>query len=322
MRKPKEENRPLFSILCAFGACFFFSLNDVTMKMFSGKYPLYELTFFRSIVALTICLAIIIPLEGGYSNLRTNRPLLHFIRGSSVVVANVAFFSGIAVLPLAEATAIFFVSPLLITFLAAVFLGEKVGWFRWSALVVGLAGVMLIVKPFGIAFRWETIFPLTAALSYSLLQTLTRKIGPTEKASTMAFYIQVSFMTYMGILVFILHNGRFDIIDHPAFQFLTKAWVWPTGLDWMFIVFIGITNAFGGYLISQAYRLSVAGLVSPFEYSSLVLSVFWGIVIWGEYLNILTALGIVIILVSGIIIAIREYIRNINPSIKKALDRR
>ena len=124
MRKPEEENRPLFSILCAFGACFFFSLNDVTMKMFSGKYPLYELTFFRSIVALTICLAIIIPLEGGYSNLRTNRPLLHFIRGSSVVVANIAFFSGIAVLPLAEATAIFFVSPLLITFFAAVFLGR------------------------------------------------------------------------------------------------------------------------------------------------------------------------------------------------------
>ena len=322
MLVPGVGNRPLISIFCAVGACFFFSLNDVMMKMFTGKYPLYELTFFRSIVALTICLAIIIPLEGGYSNLRTKKPLLHLIRGSSVVVANICFFSGIAVLPLAEVTAIFFISPLLITFFAAVFLKEEVGWFRWSALLLGLIGVLLIVKPFGISFRWETLLPLMAAFSYSLLQILTRKLGPTEKASTMAFYIQVSFLTYMGILVCILHNGRFDIIDHPAFQFLTKAWVWPTGIDWILIAFIGITNAFGCYLISQAYRLSVAGLVSPFEYSSLVLSVFWGIIFWGEYLTLLSALGIIIILVSGIIIAMREAVRNINPSIKKASFRR
>ena len=316
------NNKALISIFCAVGACFFFSLNDMMMKTFSGDYPIYELTLFRSIVALTICLVILIPLEGGYSNLKTNNPLLHFIRGSSVVIANLAFFSGIAVLPLAEATAIFFISPLLITFFAALFLKESVGYFRWSALLLGLIGVVLIVKPFNIAFRWETLLPLTAAFSYSLLQILTRKLGPREKASTMAFYIQVSFFIYMGILTLIFHNGQFDIFEHPSFKFLLKGWVWPSGIDWFLIAFVGVCNAFGGYLISQAYRLSVAGLVAPFEYSSLVLSVFWGIVIWGEYLNFLSAVGIIIILVSGIIIAIRESIQKINPSIQKASDRR
>ena len=126
----------------------------------------------------------------------------------------------------------------------------------------------------------------------------------------------------MSVLALVLHNGQFDIIDHPSFQFLLKAWVWPSDIDLVLISLIGICNAFGGYLISQAYRLSVAGIVAPFEYSSLVLSVFWGIIIWGEYLSVMSAVGITIILASGITITIRESIRRINPSVKKASDRR
>ena len=147
------------------------------MNAFSSTYPLYELTLFRSIVAILVCLFVFLPLEGGIKILKTKRPGIHLFRGSCVVVANIAFFEGIAVLPLAEATAIFFISPILITFFSIIFLKEKVGILRWSALIFGLLGVILVIKPFGASFRWEIIFPLTAALAYSSLQILTRYLG-------------------------------------------------------------------------------------------------------------------------------------------------
>ena len=124
-----------------------------------------------------------------HERIKTKNPGIHFFRGSCVVVANIAFFAGIAVLPLAEATAIFFISPILITFFSIIFLKEKVGILRWSALIFGLLGVILVIKPFGASFRWEIIFPFTAALAYSSLQILTRYLGVNEKAATMAFYI-------------------------------------------------------------------------------------------------------------------------------------
>ena len=292
------------------------------MKAFSSTYPLYELTLFRSIVAILVCLLVFIPLEGGIKILKTKNTGIHFFRGSCVVVANIAFFAGIAVLPLAEATAIFFISPILITFFSIIFLKEKVGILRWSALIFGLLGVILVIKPFGASFRWEIIFPLTAALAYSSLQILTRYLGINEKAATMAFYIQISFLTYMGLFSILFQNGSFDIINHPSLQFFFKGWVWPDKNDFIIIFFIGVFNAFGGYLISQAYRLSFAGLVAPFEYSALVFSIFWGIIILGEFLNLLSIIGIFIILTSGVLIAIRETLKDKPLSLKKIVDRR
>ena len=315
-------NKSLISIVCAITACFCFSLNDVMMKSFSTDYPIYELTFFRSMVAILVCLIVLVPLDGGIKILKTKNLMIHFFRGSCVVVANISFFAGIAVLPLAEATAIFFVSPLLITFFSIVFLKEKVGILRWSALLFGLLGVLLVVKPFGTTFRWEIIFPLTAALAYSSLQILTRYLGVNEKAATMAFYIQISFLTYMGIFSILFQNGNFDTINHPSFQFFFKGWVWPDKYDFITIFFIGVFNVFGGYLISQAYRLSFAGLVAPFEYSALVFSIFWGMIIFGEFLNLFSIIGIFTILLSGVFIAIRETIKDQPLSLKKIVDRR
>ena len=136
----------------------------------------------------------------------------------------------------------------------------------------------------------------------------------------MAFYIQISFMIYMGLFSFLFQDGSFDTVNHPSFQFFFKGWVWPDKNDFMIIFFIGVFNAFGGYLISQAYRLSFAGLVAPFEYSALVFSIFWGIIILDEFLNLLSIIGILIILVSGVLIAVRETIKDRPLSLKKILD--
>ena len=131
-----------------------------------------------------------------------------------------------------------------------------------------------------------------------------------------------AFDTEFVLAITFAPDGNFDIVNHPSFEFFFKGWVWPNKYDLLVICFIGVFNAFGGYLISQAYRLSFAGLVAPFEYSALVFSIFWGIIILGEFLNFLSIIGIFIILASGVLIAIRETIKDQPLSLKKIVDRR
>ncbi|MYH56796.1 MAG: DMT family transporter, partial [Boseongicola sp. SB0675_bin_26] len=167
------------SISCAILASVAFSLNDASVKWLSGDYPLHQLILMRSVVALLLTLSIVVPLEGGWSRLRTRRPVMHVLRGCCVVLANLAFFSGIAVIPLAEATAVFFVAPLLVTGFSALFLKERVGLRRWSALAVGFIGVLVIVQPGAVEFRWAMLLPILAAVGYATLHTMTRNMGLT-----------------------------------------------------------------------------------------------------------------------------------------------
>jgi drug/metabolite transporter (DMT)-like permease len=139
-------------ILCVLAAGATFSTSDMLIKTLSGDYPLHQIVLIRAIVALVIILGVFMPLEGGYNNLRSKRWRLHMFRGLCVVVANMAFFVGIAVLPLGEATAIFFVAPLFITALSVPFLGERVGVRRWISVAVGLIGVVIIMRP-GVPLR-------------------------------------------------------------------------------------------------------------------------------------------------------------------------
>ena len=123
------------------------SVNDMLIKFLSGGYPLHQMVFTRSAIGILFSLALV-RYEGGWHLLRTKRPGLHILRGLMIVTANMSFFTALAVLDLAETTAIFFISPLLITLLSIPFLGEKVGPYRIGAVVVGLIGVIIVTRPF------------------------------------------------------------------------------------------------------------------------------------------------------------------------------
>ena len=123
-------------IACAIGAGFFFSVNDVVIKFLSGDYPLHQVVLLRATIGMAVLLGLLAPLSGGFAQLKTRRLGAHLIRGLCVVFANMTFFLGLAVMPLADAVAIFFVSPLVITTFSVVFLGEAVGPRRWIAVVI------------------------------------------------------------------------------------------------------------------------------------------------------------------------------------------
>ncbi|MEP1210046.1 MAG: DMT family transporter [Rhizobiaceae bacterium] len=293
-------------IACAMVASTAFTLNDVGIKFLSGDYPLHQIVFFRTLVALALTLGVIIPLEGGFQLVKTRHLKMHLFRGLSVVCANMVFFMGLAALPLSEATAIFFISPLVITAFSVIFLAERVGLRRWIAVIAGLVGALVIIRPGTEAFQLAALLPALAAVAYATLHMLTRKIGRLEKASTMALYTHLTFLLVSSCVGLVAGDGTYATSIHPSIDFLTRPWVMPPTRDIWIMAGIGMASGTGGYFITQAYRTCEAALIAPFEYLALVLAIFWGVIIFSEWPDTWAWTGISMILGAGLFVIWRE----------------
>lgn len=305
------ENRQTLGIAIIVIGIFAISINDMLFKALSGDYPLHQLVFMRSAIGLTISL-MIVHFEGGWRILKTRRPGLHALRGLLIVAANMSYFAALAALPLAEATALFFAAPLFITLLSIPLLGEKVGVLRFSAVLIGFLGVVIMQRPWADTEtlsvpRLVLLLPLFAALTYALTQIMTRKLGVETKASALSAYIQTTFLVVSLIFFLVAGDGRFaQGHDNPSMQFLLRAWVWPKGNDWWVVLGLGLNAGIIGYCLSQAYRLADAATLAPFEYVGLPLAVFWGFVMFAELPAAEVWIGMALILGAGIFVFVRE----------------
>ena len=242
-------------------------------------------------------------------NLLSKRLGLHLFRGFGIVVANLCFFTALVTIPLAEVTAIFFIAPLLITSLSVFLIGEKVGMRSWIAVFVGLLGVMIMFRPGLGVFNPAYMLPLVAALAYSLVQITTRKMGETEKASIMVFYIQLNLAFFSSIMGLIFGDGNLADQSQPIIFYLFRAWIVPTWPDLMIMFGLGLFSGLGAYFMSQAYRISKAGIIAPFEYVAIPLSIFWSITIFGDWPDIVSWLGIVLIAGAGLYVVYSETVQ-------------
>jgi drug/metabolite transporter (DMT)-like permease len=218
-----------------------------------------------------------VPLNGTLSILNTQRIGLHVLRASFVVFANLCFFLGIAALPLADAVAIFFISPFLITIASVLFLGEVVGPRRWSAIVVGMIGVLIVLRPGTAAFQVASLLPMAAAFGYAGLHIMTRILRDSENAVSMTFYIQMVFIVVCILFGLFFGDGKFADQSNASMAFLFREWRVPASNDLPLMLILGIFASVGGYCISQAYRLGEAAIVAPVEYVAMPLSIAWGI---------------------------------------------
>ncbi len=286
--------------LCAAISVIFFSINDVAIKFLSGGYALHQVVLIRSVIGLILIMVLIAPLTDGWAIARTKRLKMHMLRGLCVVFANMTFFLGLAAMELADAVAIFFISPLVITVFSVIFLGETVGSRRWAAIAVGFVGVLIMMRPGTDAFQLASLLPLAAAFCYAGIHVITRRIGGTESAATMAFYIQIMFIIVCLAMGLAVGDGRFGDQSDPSLAFLLRAWDWPLPADYPVFLIIGTGIAIGGYLISQAYRVTEASFVAPFEYLALPMSVIWGMLFFDEYPVALDYIGMALILGAGL----------------------
>lgn len=286
------------------------SVNDVLIKGLSGAYPLHQIVGIRSAIALAITL-VILQFEGGWARLKTSTPGLHLMRGLLVVSANMTFYAAVAVLPLAQATALFFVAPLFITLLSIPILREKVGPVRLFAVLAGFSGVALMQVP-GSAVaadvpRVTYLLPVIAAFLYAMLQVLTRKLGATAPAAALAVYIQTTFLAVSMLFFLIAGSGRSaDGVESDSLVFLLRAWVWPAPGDIAVFAGLGLASGLVGYCLSAAYRLANASIIAPFEYLGLPLAILWGWIFFAEWPVLPTWIGSAIIIGAGLTVFLRE----------------
>jgi drug/metabolite transporter (DMT)-like permease len=292
-------------IFCLVTAVALLTISDSIVKLLSPSYALHEIMLFRALFAM-IFVIVIVQLEGGFVILKTRRPVLHFIRGSMLVLANMFFFLGLASLPIAETIALFYSAPLFICLLSQLVLAQRVSLYRWVAIFIGLVGVIVMLRPGTEIFKMAALLPIIAAFAYACMVIMTSKLGIQDKAGTMTFYIQLAFIVISSIVGLSVGDGRFYTPDSPTLGFLLRSWTLPNTDDMGLIAACGFFVAVGGYLMSQSYRIGQASLMAPFEYSSMPLALLLGYLVWGDWPDHYSMVGSVLIILSGIIIVVLE----------------
>lgn len=281
------------------------SINDTIIKLLSDAYALHQLVFIRAIISLLIIVPPILVRQGVVA-LRTTRPGIHALRGLLIVLANLTFFAGLASLPLAEASAVIFVSPVLITIFSHYFLGEQIGVWRWSAVVIGLIGMICVVQPFGARPELAFLWPLAAAVCYAGFTVTTRFLGRTEGIASLAIYSTGSFLVVSVAMGLLVGDGSFANTGNPNLEFLLRAWRWPDAANLGQIAAIGVLSAVIAVAMSAAYRAGEASFLAPFEYVNLPLVLLWGFLFFGDFPNVLALVGMALIASGGMIMIFRE----------------
>jgi len=178
-----------------------------------------------------------------------------------------------------------------------------------------------MLRPGAELFRLTSLLPVVAALMYAIMQMVTRKLGVMDKAGTLTFYIQISFILISSIMGVIVGDGGFNNHDNPTFDFLLRAWTWPTVDDLLLLGLCGFIVACGGYLMSQAYRIGQASVVAPFEYTSLPFALVIGYILWGDWPDWISFFGSILIISSGLLIVYFENRSTRKPLVEGSISR-
>jgi drug/metabolite transporter (DMT)-like permease len=299
------KSTSLVGVLFMCVGVFAFTFQDLIIKGISGTYPAHEIVFIRSFLALPFTL-LIAHFEHGLPRLATARIGAHMLRGAAFFLAYTTYYLGIAALPLAMAVAISFAAPLFITALAGPLLAEKVGKIRWFAVLLGFLGVLIVMRDGLGMLEWAVVLPAFSALCYALGQLHGRHIGATESASTMSVYVNVMFFVLSGLAGLIIGSGDFAQWSHPSLAFLLRAWTLPTLTDFLLMLACGVVATIGIYCLGQGYRLAEANLAATFEYTALPWAILWGFLFFSQLPGFSTVAGVALVVVAGVVIAIRE----------------
>eukprot|EP00903_Cladosiphon_okamuranus_P001482 g1480.t1 len=261
-------------------------INDAIAKTLTEGYSPIQILFLRNIIALPF--AILIALRfGGRGALITHRPVAHLLRGILWLIAATLFFTSFLYLGLAEATALIFVMPVFVTAISALVLREPTGWRRWLAVLIGFAGVLVIVRPGGETFQAASLLPVTTAFFYALLMLSARWVDPRESVWTMMLYLV----------------GAGAVLSALVMPFV---WVTPRLEDAALFLGLALFGTAGITLMTQAFRFAPAAVVAPFDYTALLWATLLGYMLWNEIPDAATYLGAAVIIASGIYIVWRE----------------
>jgi len=280
----------MFISVCAF------SLMDVIVK-WSDDYPVGQVLFFRGFFGI-IPILFLIPKDRYVDFYKTTRPMLHLKRCLAGLIALVAIFIALRNLPLATVVSISFAAPIFTTIFSIFMLNEKVGFYRWLAVIVGFVGIVIISEPGFSSLNFYYIYPIIFCLGLSYVAIAIRKLSSTEPVWLISFFFSFSIM----ILSF--------------FSFYQN-WILPSFIDLFLLAMIGILGGLANLWLSQSYKFSEVSLVTPLKYLALIFAIIFGYFIWDEIPTFKTLLGAALVILSSFIIFRREMILKKRVSVSR-----
>ncbi len=278
--------RPLRGIAFVVLAMCLVPIMDGIAKHLSASYAVGQIVWARYFFHLLLLLPFVLWRYGGGA-LRPPRPRLQVLRGSLMLGATTLFFAAIALMPLADATALVFISPLVVTALSPWLLGERVGPRRWSAVAVGFAGASIIIRPGLGIFDWGGLLAVAAGVVYAFFLIATRKLAGSAPAA-----VTLAHTALVGALVMTV--------------VLPLVWTTPGPADLGLMAAMGLIAAAGHFFLIRAYDHAPASLLAPYSYSEIVMATAIGFAVFGDFPDLWTWCGIAVIVASGIYVSLRE----------------
>jgi len=282
-----------------------FSVQDSIMKYIYNIASLYEIYLIRTVVSFII-IFLFLKVTKKTIIFKTQYPLLTFCRVILFFFGFSFFYISLTLFPLATATALFFVTPFLITIFAKFILKEDIGPRRWVAVIIGFIGVYIILNPNFSNFDYMSLTPILCAFCYSLSMIIIKLTSEKDSVytQTFTFYFGAIFISVIFYLTF--GDGHYNTIDHPSAQYIFREWFTNLESSMFLIIITGFTSSAAFLFIFTAYRIASPAVISPYEYSILLWSSLSGWFFFNEIPDLKTAVGIFLIVFGGIYIFIRE----------------
>lgn len=279
-----RNDQPLKGIGLICLATLLFASHDALSKFLSGIYPIVMVVWARYLVHTLLMLVVFVPRSGLSSVIRTKRPGLQLVRALCLIGTSLLFTTGLRYIPLAEATSVNFLAPLLVTALSVVILGERVTRSQWGAVLTGFIGVLIVVRPGGDLFTPAILYPLGSALCFGFYQLITRKLSDIDSPTTSNFLAGIFNTLIMSALL-------------PFF------WVRPDWLHALFMIGLGTCGMLGHLLLTQAFRHAPPAMLAPFSYGQILFAGMYGFLIFDHTPDSWALTGIAVICLSGLAVA-------------------
>jgi len=279
-------SRPVAGVLFALLGFVIFSSHDALIKVLGGNYAVFQIVFF-SVLFSFVPMTLIMATDRTEASFVPHKPLYLLLRTGTVIIGMICGFYAFTVLTLAEAYSLLFASPLLITALSVPFLGEMVGKRRWAAVLLGLIGVLIVLRPGLQPLSLGHIAGLTAAVANSIGAIVVRKVGREERSQTLILFPMVAVLLIMALVM----PGTYKPM--PL-------------LDLGVLAAMGLLLIGGQMLVLNAYRSAPAALIAPMQYSQIIWAAFFGFIFFSEIPDLWVATGSVLIISSGVFVVWRE----------------
>jgi drug/metabolite transporter (DMT)-like permease len=282
-------NQPLRGILIIVAATFLFSSHDAVSKYLSGFYPIVLVVWARYVVHTLLMAGIFLP-QSGLRVLRTRRPGLQALRALCLLGTSLFFTTALRYIPLAEATAVNFLAPLIVVALSVPLLHERVTRGQWAAVCVGFIGTLVIVHPGGDLFTPAVLLPFCSAMCFAFYQLLTRKLSTVDSPTTSNFFAGLFNTLVMSALV-------------PFF------WETPSLIHGVMMIALGGFGMTAHLFLTQAFRYAAPAILAPFSYCQIIFAGLLGLIFFGHTPDTTAICGIAIICISGLAAAWQQRVR-------------